>query len=66
MLEVIEKRPGIIPTTKGAVHRAFLNDLVTGLLGPYQEIRSPIFLVRLSLQGPCVKVSASYFLVPTE
>ena len=31
------------------------NDLLTGLLCPYQEIRS------LSLQGPCIKVRASYF-----
>ena len=34
-----------------------INDLLTELLGPYQEIRSPIFFVR----GPCVKVRASYF-----
>ena len=38
------------------------NDLLTELLGPYQEIRSPIFFVWSELRrGPCVKVRASYF-----
>ena len=29
------------------------NDLLTGLLGPYQEIRSPIFFVRPELAIVC-------------
>ena len=43
-----------------------VNDFLTGLLGPYQEIRSRSFSYGPSLRGPCVKVRASYFLVWTE
>ena len=38
-----------------------INDLLTGLLGPYYEIRSPIFSYGPSLRGPYIKVRASYF-----
>ena len=42
------------------------NDLLTGLLGPYQEIRSPIFLVRPELARAVRKSEGFVFPVRTE
>ena len=39
------------------------NDLLTGLLGPYQDIRSPIFFVRPELSRALRKSEGSVFLV---
>ena len=39
---------GLSPFNKECF-RSNVNDLLTGLLGPYQEIRSPTFSVRLEL-----------------
>ena len=41
--------------------QSFTEDLLTGLLGPCQEIRSPIFFVRPELARAVRKVSVSYF-----
>ena len=42
------------------------NDLPTGLLGQYQEIRSPIFFVRPELARAVRKSEGFAFLVRTE
>ena len=42
------------------------NDLLTGLLGPYQEIRSPIFFVLPELARAVRKSEGFVFLVRTE
>ena len=43
-----------------------INDLLTRLLGPYQEIRSPIFLVRPELARAVRKSEGFVFPVRTE
>ena len=43
-----------------------INDLLTELLGPYKEIRSPIFFVRLELARAVRKSEGFVFLVRTE
>ena len=43
-----------------------INDLLTGLLGPYWEIQSPIFFVRLKLARALCKSEGFVFLVRTE
>ena len=42
------------------------NDLLTGLLGPYQEIRGPIFFVRPELARAVRNSEGFVFLVRTE
>ena len=42
------------------------NDLLTGLLGPYREIRSPIFFERLELARAVPKSEGFVFLVRSE
>ena len=43
-----------------------INDLLTGLLGPYWEIRSPIFFVRPELARAVRKSEGFVFLVRTK
>ena len=43
-----------------------INDLLTGLLGPYKEIRSLIFFVRPELARTVRESEGFVFLVPNE
>ena len=52
--------------SSSGMHIVYTNDLLTGLLGLYWEIRSPIFFVRSELARAVRKSEGFVFLVQNE